>query len=267
MKPVLNALAVIVIAACCNNAAAFLPESNPVPGGVAVVPLVKSQTEKPLAWFGRRRLLVTQEAGTWYAIIGLGVDQVPGQYIIKFSTDSLRETTQPFNVYTGSSELSKAQDSNTANNDSVDNKQQKPEFLNTLEQLWTDTNTPDLPLHTPVTNITANLNTNNAFFGLAYDLPTGVEILTPAAGTVALAQDSDEFGHVLAIHHGRGLISLFLNLNNSLVTPEQRLPQSEVIAVVSVNKKEAQAPLLWVVILNGNQINPHNLLFKTKPER
>jgi len=267
MKPILNTLAVFIITVCCNNAAAFLPEANPVPGGVAVVPLIKSQNEIPQAWFGQRRLLVTREADIWYAIIGLGIDQVPGQYIIKFSTPSLRETTQPFNVYANNSDLSKVQDSNNGNDDSVVNKQQKLEFLNPLQRLWTDTNTPDLPLGAPVTDTTAHLRTDNTYFGLTYNLTSDIDVLAPAAGTVILVLQLDESGVALAIDHGQGLISLFPNLNNSLVTLDQKLTKSENVAVASVNEKDAQTALLWVVLLNGNQVNPYNLMFKTKSER
>ncbi len=257
MKPVPSSLIAVIFIAYGTHAVAFLPEANPVPGGVAVVPLVRSQLEKPQAWFGQRRLLVTQEAGIWYAVIGLGIDQVPGRYIVKFSTDSLRETTHSFNVYTARSSSKKPEDS----------VEEETEFLDALARRWTQADTVTLPLQSPVLNSATQPYTDNSFFGLAYELPGDKQVHAPAAGTIALLQELEQTGLTLAIDHGQGLISLFFNLDEVLAKSGQTVSPAEVVAIATARDDDNKRTLVWVVLLNGNQINPGILMSRPRSTR
>ena len=48
-----------------------LPQANPVPGGVAIVPLAHAAETAPRVRFGNDRVMVVRHDGRWHAVVGL----------------------------------------------------------------------------------------------------------------------------------------------------------------------------------------------------
>jgi hypothetical protein len=264
MKLIRNTAAIFILCTISSHALAFLPQANPVPGGIAVVPLVKSATEVPTAYFGQQRLLVIIEDNIWYAIVGLGLTQVPGQYIVKFSAPSLRETTRSFNVNTGTfgiyghRELQPEQDATEVDADGNPG----TELFQRLANQWSETESIDLPLQNPVADIEATLGTDDGYFSLVYHTPAGTEVHAPAAGRVITTQDQEHTGLTLAIDHGQGLFSMLGYLDQVLAKTDEMVAKSQTIAL---SGNDGSTQLSWVVLLNGNVINPLSLTTSIKP--
>ena len=86
-----NELAILLIlgalfAPALANAQSIVEESR-VPGGVAVVELPWVKQERPQASYLGNPVMVRQQAGRWYAIIGLGLKTNPGKKILKLAAD------------------------------------------------------------------------------------------------------------------------------------------------------------------------------------
>ncbi len=264
MKRILSIASIFIFCTVSGNAVGFLPQVNPVPGGIAVVPLVKSATEKPIAYFGRQPLLVINEDNVWYAIVGLDLRQVPGQYIVKFSAPSLRETTRPFYVDTGTSRLRGHQEPRPEPGEAKPDTDPDAGLFQNLANQWSKTEDIDLPLQNPVTGIEGTLDVDNGYFGLVYHIPAGTEVRAPAAGKVVTIHSLEHTGLTLAIDHGQGLISLLCHLNQVSTKMDQLVSKSEVIALSESSVSIHQAQLVWIVLLNGNMISPSSLMVNTK---
>jgi len=76
---------IILIIACTNihaNEIIEIPKSSPVPGGMAIVPIPYSGEKAPNVKFGGDNVPVFNHKGKWLSAVGLGLDIVPGKYIL-----------------------------------------------------------------------------------------------------------------------------------------------------------------------------------------
>ena len=57
-----------------------LPQANPVPGGVAIVPLAHAAETAPRVRFGNDRVMVVRHDGRWHAVVGLPLTLATGEH-------------------------------------------------------------------------------------------------------------------------------------------------------------------------------------------
>ena len=89
MKPVFACIILFNLALQSAQISA-LPQNDPVPGGVAVVSLQAGET----ATYNNRPVMVVEEHGHLYAIVGIPVSGKPGQHHIKPPSGSHAFTVQ-----------------------------------------------------------------------------------------------------------------------------------------------------------------------------
>ena len=80
-------------------AIAGLPTHNAVPGGVAVVPLSDISDQWPKVFFGQKKVLVCTVDGTWFAIVGLSQDMLPGKYLVTVNWSEDSQYRRSFRVH------------------------------------------------------------------------------------------------------------------------------------------------------------------------
>ena len=73
-------LAVAWLAVSHAVLAAELPQTNPVPGGIAIVPLVHAAETAPRVRFGNDRVMVVRHDGRWHAVVGLPLTLATGEH-------------------------------------------------------------------------------------------------------------------------------------------------------------------------------------------
>ena len=66
---------------------AAFPNDNPVPGGIALVPLKTVMAPKPEVQFGNQSIMVLQNNGRWTAVVGLKRDILPGEYLLTATSE------------------------------------------------------------------------------------------------------------------------------------------------------------------------------------
>jgi len=71
-------LSLLLACACGAVQAAPLPQAEPVPGGVAVVPLGPDRGPAPRATFNGERVMVLKDERRWLALVGIPLDAKPG---------------------------------------------------------------------------------------------------------------------------------------------------------------------------------------------
>ena len=75
------------------------PNSNPVPGGVAIVPIPYSGESPPEVKFGNENVIVFKSDNKWFSAVGLEMDIVPGKYILTINRHQQNEHKTVFRVF------------------------------------------------------------------------------------------------------------------------------------------------------------------------
>ena len=101
----------------------------------------------------------------------------------------------------------------------------------------------------------------NPHLGIDVAQPEGTPIVSPAAGTVTLAENDMYFeGGLIFIDHGHGMIDVFMHLSEVLVEAGQNVEQGEVIGLVGAGGRATGPHLDWRMYVMGARVDPSNLV-------
>jgi murein DD-endopeptidase MepM/ murein hydrolase activator NlpD len=245
-----------------------LPTANPVPGGVALIPLTGGDDPAPEVYFGKRRVLVMPGEAGWTAVVGIPLSQATGSHDISVKLASGATERRPFEV--GSKEYP-TQRLTIANRRKVeptaeDMKRIARERRVTREALrsWTE-QVPDLGFIAPVDGRRSssfglrrilNGQPRSPHKGMDIAAPEGTPIRLPAAGTVLHVGDFFFSGNVVYVDHGLGVVTLYAHLSEIHVRAGQRLEKGEVIGSVGMTGRVTGPHLHWSVYLSGIAVDP-----------
>ncbi len=95
-------------------------------------------------------------------------------------------------------------------------------------------------------------------FHAGVDISTrrGTPIVAPAAGVVTFAGREGSFGRMVAINHGRGIVTRYAHLDKIKVKVGQKVARGEVIATVGNTGRSTGPHLHYEVLLSGVPTNP-----------
>lgn len=96
--------------------------------------------------------------------------------------------------------------------------------------------------------------------GLDFSAETGTPVYAAAAGVVAVAEPHPEFGNMVDIDHGDGLLSRYAHLSRFLVKPGQLVRRGEPIGEVGSTGRSTGPHLHFEVRLLGVPQNPARFL-------
>jgi len=96
--------------------------------------------------------------------------------------------------------------------------------------------------------------------GIDIAAPKGTLIKAPLAGEVLLVEDMFLNGTLIAIGHGKGLVSVYAHLNKALVKLGDKVEAGQIIAEVGSTGRSTGAHLHWGMRFNYARINPQSLL-------
>ena len=263
-------LLVALLALSASLPALAMPRHEPVPGGVAWVQLPVTGAEAPTARFGDTPLLVVREGENWLALVGLPIDQVPGEAAIHWQQGESA----------GEVQLSVADKAYPTQELRVAPKYVEPDpetlrrigreraRVNEIKALYSPV-PPGLQFIAPADGpLSSRFGLRRVFngqprsphLGLDIAVPLGTPVRAPAAGTVVDVGDYYFWGRFVALDHGSGLVTLYAHLSRVDVAVGQTLAQGETLAAVGATGRVTGAHLHWGVILNGNSIDPELFL-------
>jgi murein DD-endopeptidase MepM/ murein hydrolase activator NlpD len=101
--------------------------------------------------------------------------------------------------------------------------------------------------------------------GLDISADKGTPVYATASGTVESAGPSGEYGNLIVLAHGFGLMSRYAHLSRFAVQAGQRVTRGEVIGYVGATGRATGPHLHYEVLANGKLLNPLSLLI-TKPQ-
>jgi murein DD-endopeptidase MepM/ murein hydrolase activator NlpD len=249
-----------------------LPRSEPVPGGVAVVPLETASPTSPVAHYDNRRVMVVRHNGDWVALVGIPLTVRPGKYHLRVSPDGKPARTYAFTVRdkrykTQYITLKNRRMVNPTKRDMQRIARERTRIKAALGH-WSDTVTVEQPFLLPVAGRLSSPFGLRRFFnkqprkphsGLDLAAPRGTPVRAPAAGRVV---DTGEYffnGNTIFLDHGQGLVTMYCHLQRIDVAPGDWVPRGAQLGTVGATGRVTGPHLHWSVSLNRTMVEP--LLF------
>lgn len=242
-----------------------LPQANPVPGGVAVVPLAVATDAPPRARFNGERVMVVRQNGHWHAIVGLPLTLATGEHRLTLDPPgAVAFTVQPKEYAAQYLTLTdKRMVDPTASDLKRIEREQK--ILQRAFQTWSEAPTPPLRFDLPARGQLSSPFGLRRFFnnqprqphsGLDIAAPVGAPISAPAAGTVIETGNYFFNGNTVFLDHGQGLITMYNHLSRISVAKGKRVARGEKIGEIGMTGRVTGPHLHWTVSLNNARVDP-----------
>jgi len=251
-----------------------LPVHEPVPGGIAIVPL--NTDKRPEAFYKDNQVMVIGESGAWKAIVGIGLGEKPGVHKIETRYNGLAMTYQ-FEVRNKeyANQHITIKDGRKVNPEPMDMERINKEkvLIEKAKTTWTDMDIVSLELAQPVEGPFSSPFGLRRFFneqarrphsGLDIAAPEGTPIKAPLSGRVVNTGNYFFNGNTIFIDHGQGFITMYCHLSETNVEQDQVVSKGDVIGKVGQTGRVTGAHLHWSVYLNKITVNPDLFLRTAK---
>lgn len=249
-------------------AAAELPQSSPVPGGIAIIAVGPDSAPAPLVEFQKQRVLVVRANGAWQAVVGLPLALEAGAQQLDISERGAARSL----VFEVRSKQYEAQYLTLANKRQVDPTAEDLKRITREQALsarafatWSAVLADDLRFDLPAQGRFSSAFGLRRFFnnqarqphsGLDIAAPEGAPVLAPAAGTIIETGNYFFNGNTVFIDHGQGLISMYNHLSRIGVHKGARVARGQRIGAVGKTGRATGAHLHWTVSLNNARVDP-----------
>lgn len=246
-----------------------LPKNSPVPGGIAVVALPPPITA---ARFDGHRVMVLENGGLHYAIVGIPLDAAAGRHTLDVSLDGHAQAV----AFTVKDKTYPEQHLNIRNKGQVTlsdaalaRVKRERKLIDAVYDGWSPTLHAKLPFALPVKGVESsrfgwrrvlNGKPRSPHSGIDIAAPAGTPVKAPAAGTVAVVGDFFFNGRTVILDHGQGLTSVYVHLSQIDVAEGEHVERGQTIAKVGATGRTTGADLHWTVTLNGTRVDPELLL-------
>ncbi|MEF8700902.1 MAG: peptidoglycan DD-metalloendopeptidase family protein [Candidatus Accumulibacter sp. UW20] len=262
----------LLVLAFSSRAQATLPRAASVPGGVARVALGPRVAggSPPRAWFGDQQVLVAGEAGQWFALVGLALDTLPGDYQLRveetagaaarqvgFSVNPKRYPEQRITLKDSSKVQLAADD--------LARVEREIAAIQRLKRHWRDADDTDTSFVLPAEGrLSGRFGVRRFFNGEARSPHAGFDIAAPrgtavkanAHGVVLAADDYFFNGKTVFVDHGNGLISMYCHLEAIEVAPGETVAKGQRLGRSGMTGRATGPHLHWSVALNGAMVDP-----------
>lgn len=239
------------------------------PGGVAVLALGEHE-QKPSAYYRDRPVMVIQDSNDqWIAVVGIGLDVVPGVETVQLKSAKGQVSSLTFNVASKQYETQhiKLRNRKHVNPDPEQLERFEREYkkqINAYAQ-FRPVGPSNIMLDTPVDGPLSspfglrrffNGEERNPHSGLDFAVPKGTPVKAPADGVVTIVDDFFFNGKTIFLDHGQGLITMYCHLSAIDVKVGQTVQRGQIIGKVGSTGRATGPHLHWNVSLNGERVDP-----------
>ena len=256
-------LFLLALALYSSNLAAF-PHADPVPGGIAIIPVAEASPQAPIVQYEGRRVTVAQQANQWLALVGIPLNAQAGEHRIQVRGG----TTIPFTVQEKAYHTQRItiQDQNKVDPDEESSQRIVKEMAiqKQLKNRYTS-QTAALDFIRPAPGADTgrfgmrrifNGQPRNPHSGMDIAASAGTPVQAVAAGHVIYAGDLFFSGNTVYVDHGEGVISMYGHLSQINVNVGAAVQQGDVIGAVGSTGRATGPHLHWSVYLNGDAVDP-----------
>lgn len=261
----------VILLGSVSALAEYLPKADPVPGGIAQIPIGVQM--KPTIDYQDHRVLVVpngDESYAWLAVVGIPLTVQPGQHVIQIKhprfikqffqvdekvypvTDPQMESVCPEPIFI--EEMKQVRQENGVSNG--------------ILSYWSDSDPFKTGFIPPLrgeilcgfaVQCQTHGSIGSCHQGIDLVAEEGSPVKAVAAGVVLATGNHFNLGDSVIIDHGQGVISIYANLDNVQAKPKQYVAQGKVIGMVAQSKDEVLPFIHWAIVLNQVKVNP--LLF------
>lgn len=237
-----------------------LPEHDPVPGGIALVP-VNSDTN---ALFDGRRVMISESEGSYVAVVGIPLSHSPGAFYldtaegkVQFKVKEKQYEEQRLTIQNKRKVNPYAQDMERITRERAE--------MDTAFNHFRPVKRPDTDFDLPTEGIVSssfglrrilNDQPRSPHSGLDIAASEGTRIRSPAAGIIVATGDYFFNGNTVLIDHGQGLITMYCHMSSIRVEVGQAVNKGQYIGDVGMTGRVTGAHLHWGVSLNNARVNP-----------
>jgi len=244
-----------------------LPREEAVPGGIKIIALTTSSKLPPDVESEGHRVLVVQQDGKWFAVVGIPLSATTGprEVEVRDGSDgrSIEFHVGPKQYAAQSLKVRPAQ----VNLSPPDLARAETEHLRMDHVLseWTNREPSNLRFAPPVPGMRSssfglrrvfNGESRNPHSGMDIAAATGTPVHSPAAGTVVDIGDYFFTGNTILVDHGRGLVSLYCHLSAVDVHIGQQVDAGTVLGAVGMTGRATGPHLHWAISLNRVWVDP-----------
>ncbi|MED5430501.1 MAG: M23 family metallopeptidase [Pseudomonadota bacterium] len=248
-----------------DSSSFFKPEYLNVPGGIFFheIPVEKFKSG---IFINNTRILTKQVNDKFYLIYGIPYGTPSGNQSINI-VDRVSENTVNFFLKKRIFEkqyikVSKKYSEPSSSDVKRIIKEQK--ILKSHRNTWSSVN-PDINFIYPVEGIiTGVFGTERYYNGKKGRYHNGIDIaakmndpiVAPSAGRVIVVGDFFYNGKFIYIDHGKGLLSIFIHLNEILVKKGESVKKGDEIGKIGTSGRSTGPHVHWSVMLNQTYIDP-----------
>ena len=246
-----------------------LPRENPVPGGIAIIPVAPDSEPAPEVHFDNRRVLVMPHAGKWQAVVGLPLALAPGPQTLAIGDrakprQEFSFTVQPMTYAEQRLTVKEKRMVEPSARDLVRIAREQ-KIIRRVFATWTDQPFNSLRFAPPAPGRISSVFGLRRYFndqprqphsGLDIAGPVGTPVAAPLAGIVAETGDYFFNGKTVFIDHGQGLVSMFNHLSRIAVKRGARVDTGDKIGEIGRTGRVTGSHLHWSVSLNDSRVDP-----------
>lgn len=262
-------LAVVVfLQSSAAFSAAFL-RANPVPGGVAVVPLRVQARTPPVAYYNSNRVMVLQHEKRWVAVVGIPLTAEPGVHTLQVQHGTEPGQTAAFTVHNKQYAVQhitlKDKRRVTPGPEDLERIARDRARIEAALAHWSETVISGLDFLQPAAGeLSSPFGLRRVFngeprqphSGLDIAAPHGAPVRAPAAARVVDTGNYFFNGNTVFLDHGQGLITMYCHLERIAVKPGQHVARGEAIGAVGMTGRATGPHLHWSVSLNRTMVDP-----------
>ncbi len=237
-----------------------LPAHDPVPGGIALVPLA---TNRNVTFDGRLVMVAESETG-YVAVVGLSLSRSPGSFHLDTAAGKVH-----FKVKAKQYEEQRL---------TIENKRKVNPYAQDMERITRERAEMDAAFNSfrPVNRVETsfglptegvmssafglrrilNNQPRNPHSGMDIAAPEGTPIHSPASGKIVASGDYFFNGNTVMVDHGQGLITMYCHLSSIKVEVGQAVAKRQLLGEVGKTGRVTGAHLHWSVSLNNARVNP-----------
>jgi murein DD-endopeptidase MepM/ murein hydrolase activator NlpD len=247
-----------------------LPESSPVPGGVALLPLSSPLGAiAPIVSYDSQRVMVLRQADGWLAVIGIPLSAQIGNASLRIAASTgAPATTQSFQIEPKEYLTQRLTVAPSMVNPSAHNLERiarEQAHLQSVLGTFSETLPATLRLQPPVPGVRSssygsrrvfNGESRNPHSGMDIAAALGIPVQAAAAGRVVDTGSYYFNGNTVLIDHGEGLLTMYCHLSKIGVHTGDIVSAGSVIGKVGATGRVTGPHLHFGVSLNHAFVDP-----------
>jgi murein DD-endopeptidase MepM/ murein hydrolase activator NlpD len=265
--------AMLAAAACglprASRASPWMPATEPVPGGVAIVELGAATSARPRVTFGGRTVLVMEQGANWVAVVGIGLAADPKQrQTLVVEPAGGRARRVAFNLrgkQYAEQRLTVAPKHVELSPEDLARYEKERVHLTEVLQHYSPRAPATLRLRVPTSGPRSssfglrrvfNGQARNPHSGMDIAAATGTPVVTAAAGEVIDTGNYFFNGNTVIVDHGQGFLSLYCHLSAIDTERGALLDAGMPLGAVGATGRVTGPHLHFSVYLNAQAVDP-----------